>query len=77
MGERREAAEQTITFGLELFGPPSIWGGEGLGPIEVRREDIRLIAYEALVPQNAPEAPALPIAGRLFLEEGDTPASEP
>ena len=54
---------------LSSLGPPVDLGGEGLGPIEVRREDIRLIAYEALVPQNAPEAPALPIAGRLFLRK--------
>jgi hypothetical protein len=77
VGERREAAERTVLFGLELFGAPTDPEAESLAPTEVSAEEIRLVAYEAVVPRVAADAPALPIAGRLFLSEGDQMVIEP
>lgn len=49
LGERREAALAVVERGLDVFGAPVDAEAYELGPVGVEPEDIRLVAYEALV----------------------------
>jgi superfamily II DNA or RNA helicase len=49
LGERRDAAELLVEAGLVLFGDPLPDGDGLLPPVEVKAEDLRLVAYELLV----------------------------
>ncbi|MGO9181009.1 MAG: helicase-related protein [Candidatus Limnocylindrales bacterium] len=49
LGERRDAAEILVAAGLLLFGDPAPEESTLLAPVEVRPDDLRLIAYELLV----------------------------
>jgi superfamily II DNA or RNA helicase len=49
LGERRDAAEVLVASGLLLFGDPVPEERALLAPVEVKPEDLRLIAYELLI----------------------------
>lgn len=49
LGERRDAGEVLVAAGLALFGDPLPEGDGLLPPVEVKPEDLRLVAYELLV----------------------------
>jgi len=71
-GERRDAAAALASAGLDLFGPPEEESEEQEFE-QVTSEAIRLIAYEALVPADAPAAPETPQQSHFAL--GDNQAS--
>lgn len=49
LGERRDAGEALVAAGLLLFGDPVPEESALLAPVEVKPEELRLIAYELLV----------------------------
>src|SRR5262249_21598684 len=69
LGERRRAAELLVEAGLELFGSP-IDDEVVAERIEVTPDEIRLVAYEALVAGEVRPA-RIESADRLFEQEGD------
>jgi hypothetical protein len=75
LGERREAAEDIVRLGIDLFGAPVEEPDESIGPIEVSADELRLVWYEALVSaplDTSAAAPAPAVAAdRLFDQEGD------
>ncbi|HEY8777632.1 MAG TPA: helicase-related protein [Gaiellaceae bacterium] len=71
LGERREAATQLVEFGFELFGAP-VEEDDVIERIEVAAEDIRLVAYEALVSRDAANSGShSPAPEHLFEQPGD------
>lgn len=70
---RLAPATKAIGLGLELFGPPGDDVGETSTRVEVRPEDLQLVAYESLVPAVVlPATPlATPTTASLFDSEQD------
>jgi len=76
LGERREAATELVEAGVDLFGAP-VQEEDVIERIEVAPEDIRLVAYEALVAEgNVVSRVAEAIQSRLFGQAGDQLTTE-
>jgi len=72
-GERRDAAAALASAGLELFGAPAEESDDQEFE-EVLAEGIRLVAYEVLVPADAPAAPQ-PAPQQSYFALGDDQAA--